>query len=245
MREDRQNSEIRQIKMTPNFTPNADGSVLIECGMTKVICTATIEDKVPRFLKGKEMGWISAEYSMLPASTVIRKVRDISKGKIDGRNQEIQRLIGRSLRTCIDLKILGEKTIWLDCDVINADGGTRTTSINGSFIALELAIKKALADGKLENNPLISKVGAISVGKVNGIRLCDLDYKEDSKADVDLNIVMNQKFEIVEIQGTSERDTFTSEELFEFLDFAKIGIEDIFKYMEILEKYYEINFING
>lgn len=237
MRTDRQNSEVREIKISPDFVPNADGSVLIECGNTKVVCTAIIEEKVPPFLRGKEMGWVSAEYSMLPGSTVIRKVRDISRGKQDGRGTEIQRLIGRSLREAVDLKALGERTIWLDCDVINADGGTRTTSINGSYIALEMAVNKALKNNKLEVNPIKCKVGSISVGKVKGIKLVDLDYKKDSNADVDLNLVMNDKFEIIEIQGTSERDTFTTEELAEFLKFAQIGIKDIFKYMEIVEEY--------
>ena len=237
MRTDRQNSEIREIKISPDFVPNADGSVLIECGNTTVVCTAIIEEKVPPFLRGKEMGWVSAEYSMLPGSTVIRKVRDISRGKQDGRGTEIQRLIGRSLREAVDLKALGERTIWLDCDVINADGGTRTTSINGSYLALEMAVNKALKNKRLEVNPIKCKVGSISVGKVKGIKLVDLDYKEDSNADVDLNLVMNDKFEIIEIQGTSERDTFTAEELAEFLKFAQIGIKDIFKYMEIVEEY--------
>lgn len=237
MRIDRQNSEVRKIKITPEFVPNADGSVLIECGNTKVICTATIEEKVPQFLRGKGMGWVSAEYSMIPAAAISRKVRDISKGKIDGRSQEIQRLIGRSLRESIDLKILGERTIWLDCDVVNADGGTRTTSINGAYLALEFAVKKALIEKRLEINPIKTKIGSISVGKVKGIKLVDLDYREDSIADVDLNLVMNDKFEIIEIQGTSERDTFNTEELIEFVKYGQIGIKDIFNYMEIVERY--------
>jgi len=237
MREDRQNDEIRPIKITPNYLEHPDGSVLIECGETKVICTAMIENKVPGFLRGKNKGWLSSEYSMLPGSTPTRKIRDISKGKIDGRSSEISRLIGRALRSCIDLDKIGERTIWLDCDVISADGGTRTASITGSYIALRLAIKKYLEDGKIEEDPINSKVAAISVGKVNGIKLVDLDFKEDSNADVDLNVVMNDKLEIIEIQGTGEGDTFSMNELNEFLEGAKTGICDIFKYFDILEKY--------
>lgn len=237
MREDRQNNEIREIKITPNYLEHPDGSVLIECGNTKVICTVMIENKVPLFLRGKNKGWLSCEYSMIPGSTPTRKVRDISRGKLDGRSSEISRLIGRSLRACIDLDKIGERTIWIDCDVISADGGTRTTSITGSYIALEIAIKKYLKDKKIEENPLICKVGAISVGKVEGISLVDLDFKEDSNADVDLNVVMNDNFEIIEIQGTGERDTFSIDELNKFLEDAKVGISDIFKYYEIVEDY--------
>ncbi len=237
MREDRQNDEIRQIKIIPNYLEHPDGSVLIECGDTKVICTAMIENKVPTFLRGKNKGWLSSEYSMLPGSTPTRKVRDISKGKLDGRSSEISRLIGRSLRSSIDLDKIGERTIWIDCDVISADGGTRTASITGSYIALKIAVKKALESGKFEEDPMKSKVAAISVGKVNGINLVDLDFKEDSNADVDLNVVMNDKFELIEIQGTGEGDTFTIDELNEFLKGAKRGIEDIFRYFEIVEQY--------
>lgn len=237
MREDRQNSEIRKIKIIPDIVKNADGSVLIECGSTKVICTAKIENKVPFFLKGKETGWISAEYSMIPASTISRKVRDISRGKLDGRSAEIQRLIGRTLRAVIDLDILGEKTIWVDCDVLNADGGTRTTSINGAFLAIEMAIKKLMDNKELEKNPIVSKVAAISVGSVNGVKLVDLDFYEDSNADVDLNIVMDDNLNIIEIQGTGEKTNFSRSELNEFLDIAEIGIKDIFKTVEIFERY--------
>lgn len=237
MREDRQNNEIRKIKITPDIIDNADGSVLIECGNTKVICSAKIENKVPFFLKGRQTGWISAEYSMLPASTINRKLRDISRGKLDGRSAEIQRLIGRSLRSVIDLDILGEKTIWIDCDVINADGGTRTTSINGAFLALEMAVKKLMDKNELEKNPIISKVAAISVGSVKGVKLCDLDFYEDSNADLDLNIVMDDKLNIIEVQGTGEKRSFSRSELNEFLDIAEIGIKDILKTQEIVERY--------
>ncbi len=234
---DREFNKIRDLKITPNYLSGPDGSCLVEMGNTKIIVTAMIEDKVPFFLKGQGVGWLSAEYSMIPGSTQRRKPRDISRGKIDGRSQEIQRLIGRSLRESIDLKILGERTIWLDCDVLNADGGTRTTSINGAYLALEFAVKKALIEKRLEINPIKTKIGSISVGKVKGIKLVDLDYREDSIADVDLNLVMNDKFEIIEIQGTSERDTFNTEELIEFVKYGQIGIKDIFNYMEIVERY--------
>lgn len=237
MREDRQNSEIRPIKITPNYIANADGSVLIECGKTQVICTVMIENKVPHFLKGKNTGWLSAEYSMLPGSTPSRKIRDISKGKLDGRSQEIQRIIGRSLRACIDLSKIGERTLWIDCDVINADGGTRTASITGSYLALKFAVKKALENHILEEDPIVGKIGAVSVGKVSGVTLLDLDYNEDSKAEVDLNVVMNDSMEIIEIQGTGERNTFTREELNEFLDYVEMGMVDIFKYIEIVESF--------
>lgn len=237
MREDRQNSEVRPIKITPNYISNADGSVLMECGKTQVICTAMIENKVPFFLKGKNTGWLSAEYSMIPGATPTRKVRDIAKGKMDGRSQEIQRIIGRSLRACINLDKLGERTVWIDCDVINADGGTRTASITGSYLALKLAIKKALENQMIEEDPMIGKIGAVSVGKVDGVTLLDLDYNEDSRAEVDLNVVMNERMEIIEIQGTGERNTFSRAELNEFLDYVEIGMLDIFKYIEIVESF--------
>ena len=236
MREDRQNDEARQIRITPNYLDHPDGSVLIECGKTRVICSAMIENKVPGFLRGKNKGWLSSEYSMLPGSTPTRKVRDISKGKLDGRSSEISRLIGRALRTCIDLDKIGERTIWIDCDVISADGGTRTAAITGSYIALKLAVKKALENKKFEEDPIVSKVAAISVGKVNGVKLVDLDFKEDSNADVDLNVVMNDDFRLIEIQGTGEKDTFSIEELNEFLLGAKRCIGEIFDYFEILEQ---------
>lgn len=237
MRTGRKKDELREINAILNYTENPNGSVLIECGNTKVICTVMIEEKVPFFLKGKNTGWLSCEYSMLPGSTLTRKIRDSSKGRIDGRTQEIQRLIGRSLRTCIDLDKIGEKTIWIDCDVISADGGTRTTSINGAFIALSLAIEKALKEGIIKENPIKHKVAAISVGIVNGEKLLDLEYTEDSQADVDMNIVMNDKYDIIEVQGTAEGETFSRKDLNEFLDLAEIGFKDIFKLQsDLLEK---------
>ena len=232
MRNQRAFDELRPIKYELNYLVNPQGSVFIQCGNTKVICTAMIEDKVPYFLKGKGTGWLSCEYSMIPGSTKSRKVRDISRGKIDGRNQEIQRLIGRSLRASLDLKKIADKTIWIDCDVISADGGTRTASINGAYIALYLAIDKALKEGIIEENPIKSSIAAISVGIVNGKKLLDLDYKEDFSADVDLNLVMNNKLEIIEIQGTSENEPMDKRDLYDLIDLAEKGIKEIFKNRE-------------
>ena len=226
--DNRKYNELRQIKVTPNYTMHAEGSVLIEFGNTKVICNATVEDKVPPFLKGKKIGWITAEYAMLPRATTTRNKRESQAGKQNGRSIEIQRLIGRSLRSAIDLEKLGERTITIDCDVIQADGGTRTASITGGYLALELAITKLLKDGTLTFNPIVSKVAAISVGKVNGELLLDLDYQEDCKAGVDMNIVMNNKNEFIEIQGTGEHDTFNYSELLSFLDLAKLAFDELF-----------------
>ncbi|MGO3751268.1 MAG: ribonuclease PH [Peptoniphilaceae bacterium] len=227
MRKYRKHDQIREIKLNLNYTPNPQGSVLIEVENTRVICTAIIEDKVPFFLKGKRLGWLSCEYSMLPGSTHLRKIRDISKGKIDGRTQEIQRLIGRSLRSCIDFSKIPDKTIWVDCDVISADGGTRTASINGAFIAISLAIKKAIKNGTISENPIKSQVAAISVGIVDNKKLLDLDYKEDSKADVDLNVIVNEKLDIIEIQGTAEGKAFSRRDLNDLLDLSEIGLKKI------------------
>ncbi|SUB76170.1 ribonuclease PH [Peptoniphilus indolicus] len=232
MRKDRNNNEMRNIKIQNNYLNHPDGSVLIECGNTKIICTAMIEDKVPFFLKGKNTGWLSSEYSMLPGSTDTRKVRDSSRGKIDGRSQEIQRLIGRSLRQAIDLSKIGERTIWIDCDVISADGGTRTTSINGAYVALKLAVDKYIEKGIFNEDPIISKIAALSVGVVNGENLVDLCYKEDSKADVDLNLVINDKFEFIEIQGTAEGRPFSLDRLNQLLDLSKESFNKIFEIQE-------------
>ncbi len=224
----RKNNELRNIKVTSNYIMHPEGSVLIEFGNTRVICNATVEDKVPAFLKGKGSGWITAEYSMLPRATNTRNKRDSMTGKVSGRSMEIQRLIGRALRSCIDLAKLGEKTITIDCDVIQADGGTRTASITGGYLALELAIQKLLNDGKLTKNPLISKVAAISVGRVNGQIMLDLDYDEDCSAEVDMNIVMNNKNEFIEIQGTGEESTFVYSELLEFIALSKNAFDYLF-----------------
>lgn len=218
---------LRDIKITKDFNIHAEGSVLIEVGHTKVICTATVIEKVPMFLKNKGKGWLTAEYSMLPRATGERTQREAAKGKLGGRTMEIQRLIGRALRAAIDLEKLGERTVTIDCDVIQADGGTRTTSITGGYIALALAVKKLMDKGLLKVNPLISNVAAISVGMLNGTPLLDLDYSEDSEAAVDMNIIMNGKGEYVEVQGTGEEATYTRKELNLLLDLAEKGIEEI------------------
>lgn len=218
------NDEIRNVKITRNYLEHPDGSVLIEMGNTKVICTAIVEDKVPFFLKGSETGWITAEYSMLPGSTQSRKIRESSKGKIEGRTQEIQRLIGRSLRSVVDLKKLGEKTIWIDCDVIQADGGTRTASITGAFIALVDAIDKQF---DTEEFPIKDFLSAISVGIVNGKEVLDLCYEEDFNADVDMNIVMTGNGEFVEVQGTGEEATYTRDQLNKLLDLGEKGNKEL------------------
>lgn len=228
MRFDERNfDELRNVRVSDNYLIHPTGSVLIEMGNTKVICTAMIEDKVPFFLKNSGTGWITAEYSMLPASTNKRKIRDASRGKIDGRTQEIQRLIGRALRTVIDLSKIGERTIWIDCDVIQADGGTRTASITGGYIAMVQAINDLYKKGDLNEFPISSYLGAISVGVYNGKPILDLCYEEDSKAFVDMNIVMNDKGEFVEIQGTGEESTFTRKELNELLDLGEKGILEL------------------
>ena len=224
----RKNDEMREVKVTKNYIIHPEGSVLIEFGNTKVICNATIEEKVPPFLKGKGTGWVTAEYSMLPRSTNTRNQREASKGKVTGRTMEIQRLIGRALRSSVNLQKLGERSIIIDCDVIQADGGTRTASITGGYIALEIAVKKLIDSGKLTSSPIISKVAAISIGKVRGEILLDLDYVEDSKADVDMNIIMNDKDEFIEIQGTGEESTFTQTDLLSFIEISKDAFSKLF-----------------
>lgn len=224
----RKNHELREIKITKNYLINPEGSVLIEVGNTKVICTATVEEKVPPFIRGKKMGWINAEYSMLPRSTETRMQREVNAGKLKGRTMEIQRLIARSLRAVVDLEKLGERSITIDCDVIQADGGTRTASITGGYIALELAVNYLLNERIITENPLKAKVAAVSVGKVNNQYMLDLDYSEDSIADVDMNIVMNDKNEYIEIQGTGENSTFNYVELNKFLELANKGFEYLF-----------------
>ena len=219
LREDgRDVDELRVLKATKDFNLYAEGSVLMECGNTKVICTATVSDKVPPFLKNQGKGWLTAEYSMIPRATGERNQRESAKGKLTGRTMEIQRLIGRALRTAVDLE---------KCDVIQADGGTRTTSITGGYIALALAMKKLVAEGVLAENPIISNVAAISVGIVNGTPVLDLKYTEDSAAEVDMNVVMNGEGKFVEVQGTGEEATYTRKELNEMLDLAEKGLKEI------------------
>lgn len=228
MRSDnRKNNSVRHTKITRNYIKHAEGSVLIEVGDTKVICTASIEEKVPPFLKGTGEGWITAEYNMLPRSTATRKVRDIARLKQDGRTMEIQRLIGRALRSVVDLKALGEKTIWIDCDVIQADGGTRTTSITGAFVALVDAVNKIHRNKPFKVYPIREFICATSVGIVNGEKMIDLCYEEDSTAQVDMNIVGTGNGEFVEIQGTGEEAPFSRKDLNELLDLGEKGIKQI------------------
>lgn len=222
--DNRMYDELRPIKVTLDFIKHAEGSVLIEAGNTKVICTATVDEKVPPFLKGSGKGWITSEYSMIPASTMQRKPREASRGRVEGRTHEIQRLIGRALRSVVNLEKLGERTIWIDCDVIQADGGTRTASITGSFIALAFALKGLMDKGCINEFPIDSYIAAISVGIVDGQPLLDLCYEEDSTASVDMNIVMTDKGEYVEIQGTGEQNPFTMEQMQQLLDLGKTGI---------------------
>lgn len=223
----RQPAELRPAKITANYIKYAEGSVLIEMGETKVICNATVEEKVPPFLKGQNKGWITAEYSMLPRSTPVRTQREATKGKISGRTNEIQRLIGRSLRAVVDLEALGERTVTLDCDVIQADGGTRTAAITGSFVALTLALVKLVGKGVLAKLPLRDWLAAVSVGKIGEEPLLDLCYEEDSRAIVDMNIVMTGQGKFVEIQGTAEGEPFSQDELGSLIELAKHGIQEL------------------
>ncbi len=224
---DRAPNELRPTTITPDFTIHAEGSVLIEAGHTRVICTASVEDKVPPFLRNSGKGWVTAEYGMLPRATSTRSTREASTGKVGGRTMEIQRLIGRSLRSVIDLPQLGERTISLDCDVIQADGGTRCASITGAFVALVLALDKVKQSGLIKSIPVSDYVAAISVGVVGGMPLLDLAYEEDSKADVDMNIVKTSDGRFVEIQGTAEAEPFSGEALTGLLALADKGITDL------------------
>ncbi|MDF7630822.1 ribonuclease PH [Erwiniaceae bacterium L1_55_4] len=220
-------SDVRPVTLTRHYTKHAEGSVLVEFGETKVLCTATVEEGVPRFLKGKGQGWVTAEYGMLPRSTHSRMAREAAKGKQGGRTLEIQRLIARSLRAAVDLDALGEFTITLDCDVIQADGGTRTASITGACVALADALNALVAAGKLKASPLKGMVAAISVGIVGGEALCDLEYVEDSAAETDMNVVMTEDGRMIEVQGTAEGEPFSLEELLQLLALARGGIEQL------------------
>ncbi|MBO8126670.1 MAG: ribonuclease PH [Firmicutes bacterium] len=231
----RQPNQLRPIKITRNYLKYPEGSVLIETGDTKVICTASVEERVPSWLKGTGKGWITAEYSMLPRATEIRNVRESSKGKLGGRTMEIQRLIGRALRSVVDLEALGERTIWLDCDVIQADGGTRTASITGAFIALVdalLNLWQNSTDLNWRTIPITHYVAAVSAGIVEGIPLLDLNFSEDSAAQVDMNFVMTKGNQVIEIQGTAEEYPFTQEELGQLLALAQKGIEELIQIQE-------------
>ena len=218
-------NELRPVKITRGFMKYAEGSALVEMGETKVICTASIEDRIPGFLAGKRSGWLTAEYAMLPRSTQTRTSRE-TRG-VKGRSQEIQRLIGRSLRASIDLKKLGESTVWVDCDVLQADGGTRTAAISGAYVAVVDAMSRLLNDGRIEANPILDSVAAVSVGIVDGEPVVDLCYREDVSAEVDMNVVMTGKRGLVEVQGTAEGDPFSMDEMEVMMDLARRGIEQI------------------
>jgi ribonuclease PH len=222
-------SQLRPLSFQNHIAPYANGSTLIEWGNTRVICGVTIEESVPRWMKEQKVegGWLTAEYSMLPYSTLTRKPRDISKGKLDGRSSEIQRLIGRAMRAAIDLKKVGARTICVDCDVLQADGGTRTAAITGAFVALSLAVKKLIAEKKLAESPLLSGIAAVSVGIVDGRPLLDLCYTEDVAASVDMNLVMNSAGEFIELQGNGEEATFSEKQLADMLALGKSGIKEL------------------
>lgn len=222
-------AQLRPIKITPSYIKTADGSVLIEMGDTKVICTAKLEDRVPPFLRNSGKGWITAEYGMLPGSSSIRIGRESSRGKVGGRTHEIQRLIGRSLRAIADLRTLGEKTIWIDCDVIQADGGTRTASITGAYVALAQAVRSWLGRGMISIDPVKDAVAAVSIGIVEGKILLDLCYEEDSKADVDMNFVMTGAGKFIEVQGTAEAAPFTRRQMERMAEIAQTGIKELLK----------------
>jgi len=219
--------QMRVVRFTPDFTCHAEGSVLAEFGETRVLCTASVENRVPPWLRGKGRGWVTGEYGMLPRATNTRSSREAVRGKQSGRTLEIQRLIGRSLRAVIDLEALGERTITLDCDVIQADGGTRTASISGAYVALSLAVQRVLKNRAIKKNPLYGQVAAVSVGIYNGAAVLDLDYAEDSEAETDMNIVMNEAGGFIEVQGTAEGHAFTDDEFSAMLGLAKKGISEI------------------
>lgn len=228
LREDgRQATELRPLSFETGFTRYAEGSVLIRAGMTTVLCNASVEDKVPPFMRGEGRGWVTAEYAMLPRATHTRNMRESTKGKIGGRTHEIQRLIGRALRAVIDLEVLGERTIQMDCDVLQADGGTRTAAISGAFVALELAIASLIEQGTLARNPLFDTVAAVSTGIVDGVPMLDLAYTEDSRADVDMNFVITGSGQFVEVQGTAEARPFGNTELDAMRDLALKGCAEI------------------
>lgn len=223
----RRNDELRKVKLTRNFITTAEGSVLLEIGNTRVICTASIEDRVPPFLRDQKKGWITAEYGMLPRATHVRTMRESSAGRVGGRTQEIQRLIGRAMRAVIDRELLGERTVWIDCDVIQADGGTRTASITGAYVAVHDALQHAMRTGIIEKNPMKDNLAAISVGIIDNEARLDLCYAEDSSAEVDMNVVMTGDGKIVEIQGTAESEPFSKDMLGNMLTMAEKGIAEL------------------
>ena len=225
----RRPNELRPVKIHPHYVRQPAGSALIEMGNTRVVCAASVEDGVPRWMReqGVTGGWITAEYSMLPYATAPRKPREVTRGRAEGRTQEIQRLVGRALRSVTDIEKLGERTIWIDCDVLQADGGTRTASITGAYVAVMLAMRKLLAVGDLKENPIKSAVAAISVGMLDGVPLLDLCYQEDSKAAVDMNVVMTDEGQFVEVQGTGEDMPFTQRQMAAMLKLARAGIDEL------------------
>ena len=229
----RSHDELRPVTIETGFMPNAEGSCLASMGNTRVICTASVEDSVPRWMKGQGKGWLTAEYSMLPRATDDRVSREVNKGRPSGRTQEIQRLIGRSLRAVTDMSAMGERTLWLDCDVLQADGGTRTASITGAFVAVAQAFALLEERGDLSSSPLIDSVAAVSVGVIGGAPCLDLNYAEDSTADVDMNVVMTGQGKLVEVQGTAEKGTFDRAELDVLLDLATKGIAELAGHQEV------------
>ena len=232
----RRDNELRKVKITKDYIKYAEGSCLIEFGNTKVITTASVEETVPPFLKGKKKGWVTAEYSMIPRSCKTRVPRESSKGKLGGRTHEIQRLVGRSMRAVVDMDKLGERTVWIDCDVIQADGGTRCASITGSFISLVLALAKLKKDGVITEAPVSDYVAAVSVGMLDGKPALDLDYEEDSNADVDMNIIMTGSGKFIEVQGTAEREPFTKNEMEKLLSLARTGVDKLIATQKIALK---------
>lgn len=223
----REPEQMRPVIFTPNFTKHAEGSVLAEFGDTRVLCTASVESRVPPWLRGAGHGWVTGEYGMLPRSTHSRSAREAARGKQGGRTLEIQRLIGRSLRAATDLDALGERTVTLDCDVLQADGGTRTAAISGAYVALLIAMQKLCKDRQLKTNPVHGQIAAVSVGIYRGVPVLDLDYEEDSQAETDMNVVMNEAGRFVEVQGTAEGHAFTREELDTLLELASAGVSEI------------------
>jgi ribonuclease PH len=228
----RRTDELRPTKITTDFLMTAEGSVLIEAGNTRVLCAATVEDSVPAFLRNTGKGWVTAEYSMLPRATSTRTPRELTKGRASGRTHEIQRLIGRALRAVVDLKALGERSIILDCDVIQADGGTRTAAITGAYVALALAVQTLVDYKALVKNPLLDSVAAISVGLVGGVAMLDLAYEEDSRADVDMNVVMTGAGKFVEVQATAEHAVFDDTEMAEMISLARLGLKDLHQWQQ-------------
>ncbi|MCU7960155.1 MAG: ribonuclease PH [gamma proteobacterium symbiont of Bathyaustriella thionipta] len=225
----RQSDQLRPVSIETGFTPYAEGSVLISCGHTRVLCNASVQERVPGFLKGSGKGWVTAEYGLLPRSTHQRCKREAASGKQGGRTLEIQRLIGRSLRAAVDLQALGERTIILDCDVLQADGGTRTASISGAWVALKISIASLLAEHKIDSDPVHKQIAAISVGLLQDEPLLDLNYSEDSSAETDMNVVMNNHLEFIEIQGTAEDESFSRTQLNQMLELAEQGINQLLK----------------